>query len=35
MENLNIEILKLYKIGRINVNDGGIDFVMKFLGCFF
>lgn len=27
--------LKLYKTGRTNANDGGIDFVMKPLGLFF
>lgn len=35
MENLNKENLKLYKTGRTNANDGGIDFVMKPLGKFF
>lgn len=35
IENLNIEALKLYKTGRTNANDGGIDFVMKPLGRFF
>lgn len=34
-ENLNKEALKLYKTGRTNANDGGIDFVMKPLGRFF
>ncbi len=34
-ENLNEESLKLYKTGRTNANDGGIDFVMKPLGRFF
>lgn len=29
------EPLKLYKTGRTNANDGGIDFVMKPLGRFF
>lgn len=29
------ENLKLYKTGRTNANDGGIDFVMKPLGRFF
>lgn len=29
------EILHLYKTGRTNANDGGIDFVMKPLGRFF
>ncbi|NTW31863.1 MAG: restriction endonuclease [Bacteroidetes bacterium] len=32
---LNKENLKLYKTGRTNANDGGIDFVMKPLGRFF
>jgi hypothetical protein len=35
MENLNKESLQLYKTGRTNANDGGIDFVMKPLGRFF
>ena len=35
MDNLNKENLKLYKTGRTNANDGGIDFVMKPLGSFF
>ena len=35
MEKLNTENLKLYKTGRTNANDGGIDFVMKPLGRFF
>jgi len=35
IENLNEENLKLYKTGRTNANDGGIDFVMKPLGRFF
>lgn len=34
-DNLNEEVLKLYKTGRTNANDGGIDFVMKPLGRFF
>jgi hypothetical protein len=34
-EELNEEYLKLYKTGRTNANDGGIDFVMKPLGRFF
>ncbi|MCC8117663.1 MAG: restriction endonuclease [Bacteroidales bacterium] len=34
-EVLNEENLKLYKTGRTNANDGGIDFVMKPLGRFF
>lgn len=32
---LNKENLKLYKTGRTNANDGGIDFLMKPLGRFF
>lgn len=32
---LNEENLKLFKTGRTNANDGGIDFVMKPLGYFF
>lgn len=32
---LNEENLKLYKTGRTNANDGGIDFVMRPLGRFF
>ena len=35
MTKLNTENLKLYKTGRTNANDGGIDFVMKPLGRFF
>lgn len=35
MYNLNEEKLRLYKTGRTNANDGGIDFVMKPLGRFF
>lgn len=34
-ENILEENLKLYKTGRTNANDGGIDFVMKPLGRFF
>lgn len=34
-EELNEENLTLYKTGRTNANDGGIDFVMKPLGRFF
>ncbi len=34
-ENLNEDVLTLYKTGRTNANDGGIDFVMKPLGRFF
>lgn len=33
--NINSEIATLYKTGRTNANDGGIDFVMKPLGRFF
>jgi len=32
---LNVEYLVLFKTGRTNANDGGIDFVMKPLGRFF
>lgn len=32
---LNEEVLTLYKTGRTNANDGGIDFVMRPLGRFF
>ncbi len=35
LDNLTKEKLKLYKTGRTNANDGGIDFVMKPLGRFF
>ncbi len=35
INNLTKENLKLYKTGRTNANDGGIDFVMKPLGRFF
>ena len=35
IEKLNEENLKLFKTGRTNANDGGIDFVMKPLGRFF
>jgi len=34
-EELKEEVLTLYKTGRTNANDGGIDFVMKPLGRFF
>ena len=34
-DELNAEFLVLYKTGRTNANDGGIDFVMKPLGRFF
>lgn len=35
IDKLNTENLRLYKTGRTNANDGGIDFVMKPLGKFF
>jgi len=35
LDNLTNEQLKLFKTGRTNANDGGIDFVMKPLGRFF
>lgn len=35
LEEVEQENLKLYKTGRTNANDGGIDFVMKPLGRFF
>ncbi len=35
LDKLTKEQLKLYKTGRTNANDGGIDFVMKPLGRFF
>lgn len=35
MDKLMNENLKLFKTGRTNANDGGIDFVMKPLGRFF
>lgn len=34
-DQLQQDYLKLYKTGRTNANDGGIDFVMKPLGRFF
>jgi hypothetical protein len=34
-DDLKEEYLKLYKTGRTNANDGGIDFVMRPLGYFF
>lgn len=34
-EDISEEVLILYKTGRTNANDGGIDFVMKPLGRFF
>lgn len=34
-DEINAEYLVLYKTGRTNANDGGIDFVMKPLGRFF
>ncbi|WP_288799471.1 hypothetical protein [uncultured Fibrobacter sp.] len=35
LKKITQENLKLYKTGRTNANDGGIDFVMKPLGRFF
>lgn len=35
IDSIEAENLKLYKTGRTNANDGGIDFVMKPLGRFF
>lgn len=35
IEKVEKDNLKLYKTGRTNANDGGIDFVMKPLGRFF
>ena len=35
MDAINAENLTLYKTGRTNANDGGIDFVMRPLGRFF
>lgn len=35
LDKINEDTLKLYKTGRTNANDGGIDFVMKPLGRFF
>ena len=35
LNSLKEEHLKLYKTGRTNANDGGIDFVMRPLGRFF
>lgn len=35
MDSLRQETLTLFKTGRTNANDGGIDFVMKPLGRFF
>lgn len=35
LEKMNSDSLTLYKTGRTNANDGGIDFVMKPLGRFF
>ena len=35
LDEINEEALRLYKTGRTNANDGGIDFVMKPLGRFF
>ncbi len=35
LDSIQEERLKLYKTGRTNANDGGIDFVMRPLGRFF
>jgi hypothetical protein len=35
LDNLQEDTLTLYKTGRTNANDGGIDFVMRPLGRFF
>lgn len=35
LDNIKSEELKLFKTGRTNANDGGIDFVIKPLGRFF
>lgn len=35
LDDISEENLQLYKTGRTNANDGGIDFVMKPLGRFF
>lgn len=35
LDNIKEDYLKLYKTGRTNANDGGIDFVMRPLGRFF
>ncbi|MGC1374918.1 MAG: hypothetical protein WA821_01760 [Anaerolineales bacterium] len=35
LDNIHEESLVLYKTGRTNANDGGIDFVMRPLGRFF
>lgn len=35
VDNLNKENLQLFKTGRTNANDGGIDFVMRPIGRFF
>ncbi len=35
LDSIQEENLKLYKTGRTNANDGGIDFVMRPLGRFF
>ncbi len=34
-DKIEVDRLRLYKTGRTNANDGGIDFVMKPLGRFF
>lgn len=35
LDKINEEFLNLYKTGRTNANDGGIDFVMRPVGRFF
>jgi hypothetical protein len=35
LDSIQEESLKLYKTGRTNANDGGVDFVMRPLGRFF
>lgn len=35
LDEIKEDVLKLYKTGRTNANDGGIDFVMRPLGRFF
>lgn len=35
LDDIKEEYLKLYKTGRTNANDGGIDFVMRPIGRFF
>jgi len=35
VDGLQEDVLQLYKTGRTNANDGGVDFVMRPLGRFF